>query len=172
MSWQVSFCQMLSRLPRADRLPRVAVVGVGNELRGDDAAGAILARALRPLTARHGNLLVIDAGSAPENTSGLLRCFRPELVLLVDAAQMEAEPGAVRWLAWQATTGVGVSTHSLPLHIFASYLIAELGCKVALLGIQPADTSVGVPLSPVVREAVEATAQALADVLQGCVIHY
>ena len=40
----------------------------------------------------------MEAGPAPENFTGPLRRFRPDLVLLVDAAQMDAEPGTIGWL--------------------------------------------------------------------------
>jgi hydrogenase 3 maturation protease len=164
--WQVSLSQTLQRLQTPDRLPRIAIVGIGHELRGDDAAGVVLVRALRSRVAAHERLLVIDAGPVPENVSGSLRRFKPALVLLIDAAHMDAEPGSTRWLAWQAATGISASTHSLPIHVLAAYLEAELGCEVALLGIQPAHTSFGAPLSLAVEHSVKATAEALADILQ------
>ncbi|HCB48389.1 MAG TPA: hypothetical protein DEP47_02395, partial [Chloroflexi bacterium] len=61
--------------------------------------------------------------------------------------------------------GFNASTHTLPLQILANYLTVELGCPVGLLGIQPADISMGDSLSPVVTLAVEATARALMDLL-------
>ena len=46
-------------------MPRVAVVGVGQRLRGDDGAGPAVAQRLAPLA--DAALLVVDAGHAPEN---------------------------------------------------------------------------------------------------------
>jgi hydrogenase 3 maturation protease len=163
-----SWPELLSRATRLRKPdpPRVAVVGIGHELRGDDAAGIGVARALQSLAAGHDRLLVIEAGPAPENCTGLLRRFGPDLVLLVDAAQMYEAAGTVHWLPWQDTAGLSASTHTLPPYILAGYLSAELGCEVALLGIQPTDTSVCAPLSPAVREAVDTVVQALAEALQ------
>jgi len=166
--WQASLGEALSRRPYSGEPPRIAVVGVGHDLRGDDAAGLWVAHALQPLVAGNESLLAIEAGMAPENASGQLRRFRPDLVLLVDAADMGAEPGTVRWLSCRDTTGITASTHTPPMHILASYLTAEFGCAVALLGIQPADIALGAPLSPLVREAVETTAGVLAKVLHDC----
>ena len=45
---------------------------------------------------RDGSFLCLSAGAAPENCTGLLRRFRPDLVLLVDAAEMGEAAGAVR----------------------------------------------------------------------------
>jgi hydrogenase 3 maturation protease len=142
------------------------LLGIGHELRGDDAAGLRLARALQPLVAGNARVLVIEAGSAPESICGRLRRYRPDLVLLVDAAEMRAEAGTVRWLSWRDATGLSASTHTLPIHILASYLIIELGCSVALLGIQPCDICIGSSLTPPVRKAAVTTARALAEVLQ------
>lgn len=123
-----------------------------------------MARSLARTVEGRDNLLVVDAGPAPENTTGLLRRFGPDLVVMADAAQMSDPPGTVRWLRWQDTAGISASTHTLPLHMFATYLTAELGCEMALIGIQPAQNAVGGPLSKEVEEAVRAIAEELTRV--------
>lgn len=160
--WQVSLQQALRQ--RSDT-PRVAVVGVGHDLSGDDAAGLATVRALETALEPHDRLLLVVAGPAPENASGLLRRFAPDLVLLIDAAQMGEPPGAVCWLDWQELTGVSASTHTLPLHLLARYLMTELGCAVSLIGIQPAANAIDAPLSPDVQDAVEAVAAGIAAAL-------
>lgn len=166
LSWQNSVSQTLMRLKPPDTLPRIALVGIGHELRGDDAAGVILARALQPLAeANPSRLRVIDAGHAPENFSRVLRDFHPDLIVFVDAAQMNEAPGTIRWLAWQDTGGLSGSTHTLPIHVLASFLSADLGCEIGLLGIQPADNTMDAPLSPAVQRAVEEMAEDLATIL-------
>ncbi len=165
-SWLGALRKTLNRLKQIKQeQPRIAVVGVGHELRGDDAAGMVLAQMLKSKMSEKQNALVIPAGSAPENCTGLLRRFAPDLVLLIDAAQMDLEPGEIQWLEWQATTGLSASTHALPLHMFSSYLCSELNCEVALLGIQPASLSVGVDLSPCVRETVVRAGNTLYEIL-------
>lgn len=159
--WQQRLAETLTP-SNQDTLPRVAVVGVGQVFNGDDAAGAAVAQALQPLADVHERLFVIDAGPAPENVTGALRRFSPAFILFVDAAQMDTVPGAVRWLAWEDISGVSASTHTLPLHMVASYLQTELGAEVALLGIQPASMVPGADMSPVVRQAVEQVAGAIA----------
>jgi hydrogenase 3 maturation protease len=150
---------------RTDHPPRAVVLGIGNELRGDDAVGIAIARAFQPLAASRDRLLVIDAGPVPENYTGLLRRFKPDCVLIIDAAWMDVAPGSVRWLAWQDTAGFTGSTHSLPLHVLAGYLAAELECEIAVLGIQPADTTFGAPLSPIVQQTVDMILPTLVDML-------
>jgi hydrogenase 3 maturation protease len=139
----------------------VAVIGFGQEFNGDDAAGIVVARGLQSRLAGQDRLLVIDAGPAPENQTGALRRFNPDLVLLIDAAQMGDPPGTVRWLAWQDTTGISASTHTLPPYMLAHYLTVELGCDVALIGIQPAHNQIDAPLSPVMQQATETVIEGL-----------
>jgi hydrogenase 3 maturation protease len=179
-----SWPSWLERTLRKRRCPdgpaRVAVVGIGHELRGDDAAGVAVARALqarlrdqrtrgkRPASrALQPMVLVIDGGPAPENHTATLRRFAPDVVLLVDAAQMGVRPGTVRRLRQEAASGVTASTHTLPVSVLASYLVRELGCRVALLGIQPASNAIGDPISPPVANAVDQVTRRLLDLLSG-----
>jgi hydrogenase maturation protease len=97
--------------------------------------------------------LVADAGLAPENFSGALRRFQADVVLLVDAAEMDRPPGSIAWLDWRDTRGFGPSTHLQPLATLAEYLEKDLGCTVGLLGIQPANLDFDQPLSPRVEKA-------------------
>ena len=146
---------------------RVAVVGIGNELNGDDGAGVQVARALKQaLPAREG-LLVIDAGPAPENFTGSLRRFAPDLVVLVDAADMGGQPGEVAWIDPGEIDGMSASTHSLPVTVFSRFLTEEIGCRVVFIGIQPLRLDFDLPLSAPVEKAVHRVSAELARRLVG-----
>lgn len=127
------------------------MVGIGSDLHGDDSAGLLVARALTG----HNDLLVIEAGTAPENQTGALRHFRPDLVLLIDAARMGGAPGEIRLLDSASLDGVSASTHTLPLSLLAQFLVTDLSCRVAVIGIQPGSTTIGAPLTPEVKAAVD-----------------
>jgi hydrogenase 3 maturation protease len=148
----------------------VAVVGIGQELNGDDAAGVRVARALlkRQRAGRSDaprpapfSLLVVEAAHAPENCIGAIRRFSPDLVILVDAAEMGDPPGTIRWLDWRDAGSLGVSTHTLSLNMMAEYLAADLACDIGVIGIQANDTSLGAPVSPAVRRAVASICRGL-----------
>jgi hydrogenase 3 maturation protease len=164
MQWQESLRRALIKTP-GDPPPRVAIVGIGNRLGGDDAAGVALADRLSARAAGREDILVIDGGSAPENITGPVRRFRPDVTVLIDAAQMGGDPGAVGWVDWRRAGGISASTHTLPLTCFAQYLVDEVGCEVVLLGIQPAHRAFGEPLSPAVRQAVDRLADGLSAIL-------
>lgn len=148
-SWQASLADLLNK---ADRL---AVLGVGSDLRCDDAAGALAARLLLERGFHHcENILVLDVGSAPENATAQLRRFSPHLVLILDAADLGLPPGSARLLEMGEINGVSAVTHGLPLSVLAGYLHHELGCQVALLGIQPAVIDFGEALSEPVKRTI------------------
>lgn len=98
---------------------------------------------------------MVEAGSAPEACTGTLRRFRPHLVVLVDAIDMRAAPGRIAWFDRWSADSVTASTHGLPLSMLADYLRSELGCEVALLGVQPIRLGFGEPVSIPVRRAVK-----------------
>lgn len=137
-------------------MPRIAVLGVGNLLRSDDAAGILVARALsqRDCATNPNHVLILQAGPAPENRTGDLRKFAPDVILIADAADMGEMPGAIRWIAEDEIDGMSASTHSLPLSMLIHYLKLELNCKVRILGIQVGSNEVGQNISPEVMQAV------------------
>ena len=157
-SWKDSLPQRLSQFKKDDRivLPQTCLVGIGSDLRGDDSAGLMVARALlddeRVASASH--LLIVDGGPAPENHTGKIRAFQPEFVLFIDAAQMDESPGTIQWIPLDAIDGMSASSHSLPLSMLARYLTLEIGCEVAVLGIQPGQNEISAELSPPVHAAV------------------
>ncbi len=164
--WQPALTETLSRLKKPDQALRLAIVGVGHELRGDDAAGTAVARLLQPLYRGTKPLLILDGGAALENVTGALRRFSPDLVLLIDAAQMDQQPGTVCWLDPEETTGFSASTHTLQPSVFAAYLKDELHCTLSLIGIQPASTDIiGAPLTEPVYESVAEVLQHLYTIL-------
>jgi len=167
LAWDTELSLTLTRLTnaRAPEQPRIAIVGIGQVLRGDDGAANVIVERLRTLLPPGGAVLALDGGPAPENQTGRLRHFRADLVVLVDAAQVDMEPGSLCWLPWRTTTGVSASTHTLPPHMLAQFLMATLNCEVCLIGIQPGNTDLGARLSHAVDQAVESATARLADIL-------
>ncbi len=163
--WRSALRRSLRRCARFGARPRVAIVGVGHELRGDDGAGPAVVRALARRLACSEWLSVVDGGPAPENQTGLLRRFGPDLVLFVDAALIGEAPGVARWVDLEEIDGLSASTHTLPLRVVGQYLSSELGCTVALLGIQPCTNAFDAPMSHEVTDAVRRIGDALIEEL-------
>ena len=165
-SWRIALHQALAQATPPDRPTRVAVVGIGHELRGDDAVGLDVARRLQSGNGQDppDTWLVCVGGSTPENCTGVLRRFRPDLVVMVDAAELHARPGTIQWLDCSDIDGVSASTHTLPLDVVATYLAAEIGATVGVVAIQPATDDIGAGLTPLVRRAARRAAHALSSI--------
>jgi hydrogenase 3 maturation protease len=166
--WQSSLAQKLTQLSKADGSPiRIALVGIGNELRGDDAAGIAvirgLSKSLSPSPPE--NVLLVEAAHAPENHTGPIRKFAPDLVILIDMAQMDEASGTVRWLPWQETTGISASTHTMPPYMLGQYLTAVTQTEVALIGLQPAHTDLDIAMSAEMETAVYEVISTLTSIL-------
>jgi len=156
--WKTSLNQLLERQVNESDIPaKIAFVGIGNKLRSDDAAGILVVQKLmQSRCVRHlKHVLVMDAGHAPENMTGELRRFAPDVIMLMDAAEMGELPGTVRWIPMEALDGMSASTHSMPLSMLAGYLTLELPCAVALLGIQLRSNGFGDIVSPEVLQAID-----------------
>ena len=136
---------------------RVAVVGVGNEMRRDDAVGVQVARKLQGKLSRQFRL--IEAGTIPESYIDKVREFEPTHVLIIDAAQLGTNPGNSRLLSPRKVKGLSISTHTLPLNVFAEFVKRETGSKVKILAIQPKDLEFGEGMTDeLTRTAEELTA--------------
>ena len=125
---------------------------VGNGMMGDDGAGVLLAQLLseNPLE----EWTALNGGSAPENILHRIREMEPQRVLVVDAADMDLEPGSVRLIQTDRLDDPFLmTTHTLPL-TFLIEALREFVPQVDLLGIQPHTIAFGYPMSNEVRDAV------------------
>jgi hydrogenase 3 maturation protease len=150
----------LRRCLQAALSGRAVLLGVGNRMRGDDAAGSLLADRL----ASRIPVMVVDGGSAPENVVEHIASHRPDTVVLLDAVDFGGKPGEVRFFDGASVGAGGLSTHALSLEAVAEYLRSRGGTRVCMLGIQPARVALGEGLSPEVADSLTRLADALADV--------
>jgi hydrogenase 3 maturation protease len=136
---------------------RLAIMGIGNALRGDDAVGVEVVKQLRGKVPSRVKML--DCGTVPENFMQELESFKPTHVLMIDAANLETAPGKTRLIPPEEIAGFALSTHSMPLSFLAGIIHQELKSKVVLLGIQPYSTAFGEGLSPNLRKAAKQIAE-------------
>lgn len=130
---------------------RLCLLGIGNRFWRDDGVGSLIAEALKPCLGPD----AVDAGFIPENHLETVARRNPDTILMVDATDFGAEPGDARLLYPDRVTYSGISTHAGSLRMLASYLRERTKAPIALLAIQPADTSAGEGLSPVVAATFE-----------------
>jgi hydrogenase 3 maturation protease len=125
------------------RRNRIAVVGIGNRLQGDDAAGLVVAEGLQKKLTGKPNVRVFQVGETPENHLGEIASFTPEVIYLVDAGHFGAEPGAWRLFPASEIRSQGFTTHAASLSLTASFLEEQTGASIFLLAIQPDKIQVG-----------------------------
>jgi hydrogenase 3 maturation protease len=143
------------------------VLGIGNRLGGDDAAGTAVVDKINQRHQRAGapistEIMAIDAGTAPESYTSVIRRHRPDLLILVDAADMDLPQGALRTIPPEKISTLAFSTHSMPLSVFLSY-VKEFCGNVLLIGVQPAHTEIGEHISRAVRRSVKELAETIFD---------
>jgi len=138
---------------------RAVLFGIGAELREDDYAGMYLMSLLAPLAGD--DLLLVEGSTAPESCTGVIRNFRPDTVIVFDAARMGRQPGDYAVLSPGEITGATFSTHMLPLPVTLSYLEASCGCITAYVGIEPWSTGQGIGMDHRVKAGVQRLAQEL-----------
>ena len=142
---------------------RIVLLGVGNELQGDDAAGLLVIRAIERRLDSNPAVLILEGGVAPENFTANIRRFCPDVVIFLDAADMGAEPGTVQLIPLDRVDGFSASSHIQPLSVLSEFIIAEMGCRVEILGIQAQTMEMGAGVSEMVRKAAFQVADELID---------
>ena len=144
---------------------RTAVIGVGNRLWGDDGAGPELLMRLKEewevqetRSNPQGECFFIDAGESPEDWLIPIVDFKPDVILVIDAMDLHAEPGSIAILESEALPETFCcSTHRLPLRTLL-HLWEKGGGKALVLGIQPKDVIFREGLSPEVKMSIDSLA--------------
>ncbi|ASJ01447.1 hydrogenase 3 maturation endopeptidase HyCI [Thermococcus gorgonarius] len=145
---------------------RIVICGIGNDIRGDDAFGVLVAERLKELL-DNPNVLVINCGEVPENYTGKIKEFNPELVVFVDAVDFRGEVGEYIIADPKGTIGEAVSTHGLPLKFVTGFMKTLIKADFVLIGCQPASTGLFEEPSELIKEKAERLAELLAGILRG-----
>jgi hydrogenase maturation protease len=153
------------RRARNGRRQRLLVIGCGNWLAGDDAAGLELARRLR-----QSGLEECGARDLPRLSLEVLDLFeKSERVLFLDAVMAGAPVGTLHlvplpWPGMEPRSLGSVTTHGwgiAEIVRLAKSLHRRLP-KLYLLGIEIESIAPGTPLSPAVRGSLERAAEGFA----------
>ena len=155
----VDLSELLGR-PRPD----VLVVGCGNLIRGDDAAGPVFVRLLAELGVPD-NVRLVDGGTAGMDVAFAMRGARQ--VRVVDASQLGVEPGTVHRVPGSAVADLTPpqgNLHRLRWDQalgFAQWMLGdEYPTDVEVWLVEGECFDAGAALTEAVQAAVEAIAQA------------
>jgi hydrogenase maturation protease len=135
------------------KTPDTMILGIGNLLCRDDGIGVITIMEMRGQDKYEGVLLV-DGGTNPDLTS--LLDDHVDRLIIVDALRGGGNPGDIYRLYLREENmadGIPASSHGMGI-IDSLKLMRQLGQrtpKVTVIGIEPADISHGLHLSPVIE---------------------
>jgi hydrogenase maturation protease len=142
------------------------IIGIGNEYRGDDAAGLIVARRLKERLAD--SAIVIEQSG---DGAALMEAWRSaETVTIIDAVMSGAAPGTIHRFDANAQPlpkdAFRLSTHAFGVAeaIELARALGELPRGLMVYGIEGKNFTVGIGISPEVEKATcEAVRQVFAE---------
>ena len=130
---------------------KTILVGIGNPLRGDDGFGPALVQRLQGKV----NLACIDVGNAPENHLGRIIKEEPDLVLLVDVADLGLDPGQYRILQPAEILKCGLTTHDMSSRMMIEFLQNQTQANIIMLAVQPENISLGEQISECLNKTLD-----------------
>ena len=146
----------------------ITIIGIGNEFRGDDAAGLLVARRLNK-NPRDGVNCLEQSGEA---TSLMDAMNRSGTVIIVDAVKSGAEAGTLfRYDATKQSMPADFlrcSTHNFSVHdaVEMARALDRLPSRLVVYGIEGSQFEPGAKLSPEVQSAIEKITRQIHEELQ------
>ncbi len=133
---------------------KIVFVGLGNELRGDDAAGLLFLERLK-VKPEFCKSNFIKAGTNPENYLQKILDYGAEIVVFIDAARSGAKPGTIGWIDPGKIDSVNISTHAFSIKMVEEFLDKYHPFKFMYLGIEPLTTKLGENVSSEILESID-----------------
>ncbi len=137
------------------------VMGIGNEMMGDDAFGPIVVKKLKDKIPDKKNI-VFWSGSNPENFVGKIKNKISKL-FVIDTAFLGKEAGVIEMIETSDISRNATSTHKMPL----SVIIDSLGAsEVYFLAVQPKNISFGDKPTRHILDASEKAVRKILDIME------
>lgn len=149
---------------------KIVVIGIGNYLRGDDAAGLktveLLEKKLSNFTFND-FVEILNCETSPESFLGKIESLSPSHVIVVDAVHMNLQPGSIGIFSKDDLLDfITTSTHSVSPKLLFTYIEDIIGAKTLLIGIQPKNLDFGQNLSSDIFHAANIISDILVEVIK------
>jgi len=129
----------------------VVILGIGNDIRGDDGFGPYLVESLRgKITAA-----LFNCGTALENYYNPIVKARPDVIIILDTAEFNGPYGEIGVFNRDDILKVGFSTHTISPRFFMEFLEKSIKADMMMVGVKPKATDFGEGLSPEVKESAD-----------------
>ncbi len=152
----------------------IKIIGIGQSLRGDDAAGLEAVRLWQETYQAKVDRPMVQAELAELPGIGLLDLFEGSAAaILVDAVISGAKPGTIHQLSEEQLEASGSGTGSA--HGWGVAETLSLGCQVCptampnrviVIGIEAGQCNLGEPLSPAVQSKLHEAATIIEQIVQ------
>jgi hydrogenase 3 maturation protease len=160
-NWQSRLAKILTA---ASPTSKVALVGVGHPMRGDDFVGSFIVKDLMKKL-RNSNVILFDAEDGIEWVTSKIAAFNLRHLILLDACQMNADPGEVALIRLAETSYPFFTTHGIPLKLLVSKLLPSV--ETSILAIQPGRMGLNEHLSPEVLAVANGISNFVVAALNG-----
>jgi hydrogenase 3 maturation protease len=163
--------QTLSALlkQKLENAKRVAILGIGSELRGDDAAGILTAQQVEKTIKKKTTtpqVRVFIGDTAPENLTGEIKRYQPTHLIIIDSADLDIEPGQIRLISPEQIGGTSFCTHTLPTSVLIDYLMQSFKFEIIAIGIQPKTLTFGAKPSKEAQQAARQLSRVIIESLE------
>ncbi len=130
---------------------KVVILGIGNELRGDDGFGPYVAESLQgKVSAR-----IFNCGTALENYYNPIVKENPDAIILLDIVDFNGPFGEIGVFEKGDILKVGFSTHNISPRVFIELLESSLKSDIIMVGVKPRSTAFGADLSAEIKESAD-----------------
>jgi len=127
------------------------IIGIGNEMRGDDGAGIEIIKRLQ----KNGISNTLAVYSTPENYLHKIAIMPGNVRLWIDIINWNGEPGETKIFDTDTISHYAISTHNFSLVVIINFLKEIKNVKDYFLGIQPQNLTLGDPISRPVSKTVD-----------------
>lgn len=135
-------------------MEKIVILGTGNALEADDAAGLYVASLLDGKLSKYqkSRIKVLRAYEIIDIYLKKIKRIKPSHLLIVDAVDLKKKPGTIM----VERLDVEKKRKRKMGGEFASFmekLASEAACKIYIIGIQPQRLDFGHPITPVIKDA-------------------
>ncbi len=149
---------------------RIAIIGIGNVLTGDDAVGPHVVRVVEARYALPADVQVIDAGTPGYDLTAFL--VGMDAAILVDSVRAKGAPGELRvyekaeLLTRKPVLAMSPHEPGVREALLNADFMGVTPAHVRLVGVIPSRTETGIGLSAEVRAAIPAAVERVAEELR------
>jgi len=142
---------------------KIVIMGVGNIIRGDDAAGVIIAENLKKKIKRK-DIKIINAEETPENWAGKIEKISPETLIIIDVVNFNSFPGDVKIFSIDEIEETTFTTHNFSFPFLFGNLKEKT--EILIIGIQPGKINIKEGISEKVKKGMEKAEVMIENILK------